>query len=84
MKRVKMLLVAMLCAVMAFGAASVPASAEVISSSEEPEEIYISIQSIQTDKVVYHSNEDIKLSFNLYDITNFFLEISSAVFADLS
>ena len=67
MKRIKMLLIAMLCVVMAFGAASVPASAEVISSSEEPEEICIAIQNIQTDKVVYHSNEDIKLSFNLYD-----------------
>ena len=30
MKRVKMLIVAMLCVVMAFGAASVPVSAEVI------------------------------------------------------
>lgn len=67
MKRVKMLLVAMLCVVMAFGAASVPASAEVISSNEEPEYMHISIHDVQTDKVVYHSNEDIKLSFNLYD-----------------
>lgn len=67
MKRVKMLLVAMLCVVMAFGAVSVPVSAEAVSSNEEPEEMYITIHSIQTDKVVYHSNEDIKLSFNLYD-----------------
>ena len=67
MKRVKMLLVAMLCVVMAFGAVSVPVSAEAVSSNEKPEEMYITIHSIQTDKVVYHSNEDIKLSFNLYD-----------------
>ena len=30
MKRIKMLLVAMLCIVMAFGAANVPASAEIM------------------------------------------------------
>ena len=45
MKRVKMLLVAMLCVVMAFGAVSVPVSAEAVSSNEKPEEMYITIHS---------------------------------------
>ena len=43
MKRVKMLFVTMLCVVMAFGAASVPVSAEVIEVEKpaEPKRITI-------------------------------------------
>lgn len=54
MKRIKMLLVAMLCVVMAFGAASVPASAE-ITEVEKPREI--TIKEIKLDKPVYRVGE---------------------------
>lgn len=54
MKRVKMLIVAMLCVVMAFGAASVPASAEVIEA-EKPREI--TVKEIKLDKPVYRIGE---------------------------
>ena len=50
MKRIKMLLVAMLCIVMAFGAANVPASAEIIEG-EKPREI--TVKEIKLDKPVY-------------------------------
>lgn len=54
MKRVKMLLVAMLCVVMAFGAASVPVSAEIIEV-EKPREI--TVKEIKLDKPVYRIGE---------------------------
>lgn len=54
MKRVKMLLVAILCVVMAFGAASVPASAEIIEV-EKPREI--TVKEIKFDKPVYRVGE---------------------------
>lgn len=54
MKRVKMLLVAMLCVVMAFGAVSVPVSAE-ITEVEKPKEI--TVKEIKLDKPVYRIGE---------------------------
>lgn len=54
MKRVKMLLVAMLCVVMAFGAASVPVRAEIIEV-EKPREI--TVKEIKLDKPVYRIGE---------------------------
>ena len=54
MKRIKMLLVAMLCIVMAFGAANVPASAEIIEG-EKPREI--TVKEIKLDKPVYRIGE---------------------------
>ena len=54
MKRIKMLLVAILCVVMAFGAASVPASAE-ITEVEKPKEI--TVKEIKLDKPVYRIGE---------------------------
>lgn len=54
MKRIKMLLVAILCIVMAFGAANVPASAEIIEG-EKPREI--TVKEIKLDKPVYRIGE---------------------------
>lgn len=54
MKRIKMLLIAMLCVIMAFGAASVPASAEVIEV-EKPREI--TVKEIKLDKYAYRIGE---------------------------
>lgn len=50
MKRVKMLLVAMLCVVMAFGATSVPASAEIIEAEKPAEPREVSVESINPSK----------------------------------
>lgn len=54
MKRVKVLLVAMLCVVMAFGTTSVPVSAEIIEV-EKPREI--TVKEIKLDKPVYRIGE---------------------------
>lgn len=68
MKRVKMLLVAMLCVVMAFGAASVPVSAEVIEVEKpvpvKPKEISAELS---FSKRVYHLNEKVILNLKLKD-----------------
>lgn len=56
MKRIKMLLVAMLCVVMVFGAASVPVSAEVIEVEKPAEPKRITITDIGFDKPAYHTN----------------------------
>ncbi len=54
MKRIKVLLVAMLCVVMAFGTTSVPVSAEIIEV-EKPREI--TVKEIKLDKPVYRIGE---------------------------
>lgn len=68
MKRIKMLLVAMLCVVMTFGAASVPASAEVIEVEKpipsKPKEI---LMELSFSKRVYHLNEKVILNLKLID-----------------
>ena len=70
MKRVKMLLVAMLCVVMAFGAASVPASAEVIEVEKPAEPKRITITDIGFDKPAYHTNEDITFHVKIDGLSN--------------
>lgn len=70
MKRVKMLLVAMLCVVMAFGAASVPASAEVIEVEKPAEPKRITITNIGFDKPAYHTNEDITFHVKIDGLSN--------------
>lgn len=54
MKRIKVLLVAILCVVMAFGTTSVPVSAEIIEV-EKPREI--TVKEIKLDKPVYRIGE---------------------------
>lgn len=68
MKRVKMLLVAMLCVVMAFGAASVPVSAEVIEV-EKPAPVKSKeiLMELSFSKRVYHLNEKVILNLKLND-----------------
>lgn len=70
MKRVKMLLVAMLCVVMAFGAASVPASAAVIEVEKPAEPKRITITDIGFDKPAYHTNEDITFHVKIDGLSN--------------
>lgn len=70
MKRVKMLLVAMLCVVMAFGAASVPANAEVIEVEKPAEPKRITITDIGFDKPAYHTNEDIAFHVKIDGLSN--------------
>lgn len=70
MKRIKMLLVAMLCVVMAFGAASVPASAEVIEVEKPAEPKRITITDIGFDKPAYHTNEDITFHVKIDGLSN--------------
>lgn len=67
MKRIKMLLVVMLCVVMAFGAASVPASAEVIEV-EKPREI--TVKEIKLDKPVYRIGESPILMVKFNNLNN--------------
>ena len=57
MKRVKMLLVAMICVVMAFGAANAPVSAEVIEVEKPAEPKKVTVQEIKLDKPVYRIGE---------------------------
>ena len=70
MKRIKMLLVAMLCVVMAFGAASVPASAEVIEVEKPAKPKRITITDIGFDKPAYHTNEDITFHVKIDGLSN--------------
>lgn len=70
MKRVKMLLVAMLCVVMAFGAVSVPASAEIIEVEKPAEPKRITITDIGFDKPAYHTNEDITFHVKIDGLSN--------------
>ena len=70
MKRIKMLLVAMLCVVMTFGAASVPASAEVIEVEKPAEPKRITITNIGFDKPAYHTNEDITFHVKIDGLSN--------------
>lgn len=70
MKRVKMLLVAMLCVVMAFGAASVPVSAEIIEVEKPAEPKRITITDIGFDKPAYHTNEDITFHVKIDGLSN--------------
>lgn len=70
MKRVKMLLVAMLCVIMAFGAASVPASAEVIEVEKPAKPKRITITDIGFDKPAYHTNEDITFHVKIDGLSN--------------
>lgn len=67
MKRIKMLLVAMLCVVMAFGATSVPASAE-ITEVEKPREI--TVKEIKLDKPVYRIGESPILMVKFNDLND--------------
>lgn len=69
MKRVKMLLVAMLCVVMAFGAASVPASAEIIEGEKPAEPREVSVESINPSKKAYHTDDNIELVIKFKDLT---------------
>lgn len=68
MKRIKVLLVAMLCVVMVFGAASVPVSAEIIEVEKpapvKPKEI---LMELSFSKRVYHLNEKVILNLKLND-----------------
>ena len=70
MKRVKMLLVVMLCVVMAFGAASVPVSAEIIEVEKPAEPKRITITDIGFDKPAYHTNEDITFHVKIDGLSN--------------
>lgn len=70
MKRIKALLVAMLCVIMAFGAASVPASAEVIEVEKPAEPKRITITDIGFDKPAYHTNEDIVFHVKIDGLSN--------------
>lgn len=69
MKRVKMLLVVMLCVVMAFGAASVSASAEIIEVEKPAEPREVSVESINSSKNAYHTNDDIEFVIKFKDLT---------------
>ena len=69
MKRVKMLLVAMLCVVMAFGATSVPASAEIIEGEKSAEPREVSVESINPSKKAYHTDDNIELVIKFKDLT---------------
>ena len=69
MKRIKMLLVAMLCVVMAFGAASVPVSAEIIEVEKPAEPREVSVESINSSKKAYHTNDDIEFVIKFKDLT---------------
>lgn len=69
MKRVKMLIVAMLCVVMAFGAASVPVSAEVIEVEKPAKPREVSVESINSSKKVYHTDDDIEFVIKFKDLT---------------
>lgn len=70
MKRIKMLLIAILCVVMTFGAASVPASAEIIEVEKPAEPKRITITDIGFDKPAYHTNEDIAFHVKIYGLNN--------------
>lgn len=70
MKRIKALLVAMLCVIMAFGAASVPASAEIIEVEKPAEPKRITITDIGFDKPAYHTNEDIAFHVKIDGLSN--------------
>lgn len=69
MKRVKMLLVVMLCVVMAFGATSVPASAEIIEVEKPAEPREVSVESINSSKKAYHTDDDIEFVIKFKDLT---------------
>ena len=69
MKRIKVLLVAMLCVVMAFGAASIPVSAEVIEVEKPTEPREVSVESINSSKKAYHTNDDIEFVIKFKDLT---------------
>lgn len=64
-----MLLVVMLCVVMAFGAASVPASAEVIEVEKPAKPREVSVESINSSKKAYHTNDDIEFVIKFKDLT---------------
>ena len=70
MKRIKVLLVAMLCVVMIFGAASVPVSAEIIEVEKPAEPKRITITDIGFDKPAYHTNEDITFHVKIDGLSN--------------
>lgn len=70
MKRVKMLLVAMLCVVMAFGAASVPASAEIIEVDKPAEPKEVTVQEAKLDKAVYRVGESPILMIKFNGLSN--------------
>ena len=70
MKRIKMLLVAMLCVFMAFGAASVPASAGVIEGEKRAGPKRSTITDIGFDKPAYHTNEDIAFHVKIDGLNN--------------
>ena len=70
MKRIKMLLIAILCVVMTFGAASVPASAEIIEVEKPAEPKRITITDIGFDKPAYHTNEDIAFHVKIDGLNN--------------
>ena len=69
MKRVKVLFVAMLCVVMAFGAASVPASAEIIEVEKPAKPREVSVESITSSKKAYHTDDNIELVIKFKDLT---------------
>ena len=70
MKKVKMLFVAMLCVVMAFGAASVPASAEITEVEKPVPPKEIKVKEIKLDKPVYRIGESpiLMVKFNKNDV----------------
>lgn len=70
MKRIKMLLIAILCVVMTFGAVSVPASAEIIEVEKPAEPKRITITDIGFDKPAYHTNEDIAFHVKIDGLNN--------------
>ena len=70
MKRIKVLLVAMLCVVMVFGAASVPVRAEIIEVEKPAEPKRITITDIGFDKPAYHTNEDITFHVKIDGLSN--------------
>lgn len=70
MKRVKMLLVVMLCVVMAFGAASVPVSAEVIEVEKPVEPRKVTVQEVKLDKAVYRVGESPILMIKFNGLSN--------------
>lgn len=78
MKRVKMLLVAMLCVVMAFGAASVPVSAEVIEV-EKPRKI--TVKEIKLDKPVYRIGESPILMVNFNNLNDIDISQITSIYA---
>ena len=79
MKRVKMLLVAMLCVVMAFGAASVPASAEV-TEVKKPREI--TVKEIKFDKPVYRIDENPVLMVKFNNLNDVDISQITSVYVD--